>query len=186
MLSNLAVPFATFAVGALAAYWVGRGRRAPRAEDAGSADSLPLAEPSGRVAVPVCTHTPTELMHAVARLYRSCPLTLVHVVEVPGDLPLEAGLPPMEEEELRAMIEELRDTAETDLGATVSVEVLHGRDPARTLLDWIHRTKPQVVVLSLHSQRPDLSPTALSVLRDAQAQVWVWRGTDLQAGESRE
>lgn len=179
---------AVFLAGALlaSAGWWAVGARS----DAPSAGPVPAASQpapgdagSGLVAVPVCSHTAPALIHAVTRLYRSQPLTLVHVVEVPSDLPLEAGLPPAEEEELRHMIEELRDAAETDLDAPVAVEILHGRDAARTLLDWIHAHHPGVVVLSLHSQRPDLSPTALSVLRDAHTQVWVWRG---RSGEQLE
>lgn len=152
----------------------------PRKESASDGNvglQIPV-EGRGPVAVPVCTHTPTELIHAVTRLYRAEALVLIHVVEVPDDLPLEAGLPPVEEEELRAMMEDLRDTAEADLESPVSLEILRGRDPARTLLEWIHHHEPSVVVLALHKERPNLSPTALSILRDARSQVWVWRGSD--------
>jgi hypothetical protein len=108
------------------------------------------------VVVPVCAHTPPALLQAVTRLYGERPLILVHVVVVPRDLPLEAGLTPVEEEEIRAMMEELREVAEEGAHAPVSVEILHGREAARTLLDWI----------------------ALSLLRHAPAQVWVWRGPE--------
>ncbi len=183
-LIDFVIAVLAFLLGVAFASWKRRGD--PHPGESPPTEEAPVPGRAGPVAVPVCTHTSTDLIHAVTRLYGSHQLTLIHVVEVPQDLPLEAGLPPAEQEELRAMIEELRDAAENDLGSPVRVEILHGRDPARALLDWIQRNGPEVVVLSLHAQRPDLSPTALSVLRDAQAQVWVWRGPDESVAASHE
>lgn len=132
----------------------------------------------GRVVVPVCAHTPPELMDAVTNLYGSHPLTLVHVVQdgFVGPDAASVGRAAILEEEFRAHLHALEDRAAHVRTAPIDLKTLHGRSPGPTLLRWVQRTQPFLVVLSLRDDSCALSATALYVLRHAHSPVWVWHG----------
>ena len=100
---------------------------------------------------------------------------VVHVIEVPMSLPLDA--PDLEgEEEGRAALEEAREIAE-DLGVEVTARVVRARSLAQAVLDEAEALKADLIVVGSaprwRHQKRFFSPTVNEVLRRSPVEVMV-------------
>ncbi len=74
-------------------------------------------------------------------------LALVHVVEVPLTLPLDAKLPPQREEEIRRTLKRAREVAEEYEDVAVSAEAIRARDVGAGIVEAARRSEAEAIVI---------------------------------------
>jgi nucleotide-binding universal stress UspA family protein len=123
------------------------------------------AETANVVLVPVTPNTPPELLHLAAVLANETMATvmLLHVVEVPFTLPLDAhGVGGNG----RTFLREFRKAVEAE-GASVECKVARSRRAGKTIVDWARALRPKAVVLGALAHRGSLGSTTTYVLENA-------------------
>jgi len=102
-------------------------------------------------------------------------LTLVHVLEVPMSLPLDATNIPGTDV-ANALLDEAEAKA-AKLGANVSTELLSARDAGHALLEAAKQHNPDLILMeSILRSRPDEKPlgnTTEYLLENAPGKVWI-------------
>jgi basic amino acid/polyamine antiporter, APA family len=74
-------------------------------------------------------------------------LALIHVVEVPLTLPLDAELPPQREEEVRRALQRAREVAEEYEDVAVSAEAIRARDVGAGIVEAARRSEAEAIVI---------------------------------------
>src|SRR5439155_13904466 len=141
--------------------------------------ALRSAEPYHQILVPVSARRSAEEAAAIAcRLAadRGATLTILTVIEVPAELPLEAQLP-AEEDVARHVLAETRAVAEL-YGVDASTRVIRARSAADAILMCAVADGTQLVVLGAPRRRvttraPIFGRTVAAVLAHAPCRVLV-------------
>jgi len=141
--------------------------------------ALRSAEPYRQILVPVSAHRSAEEATAIAcRLAadRGATLTILTVIEVPAELPLEAQLP-AEEDLARHVLAETRAVAEL-YGIGASTRVVRARSAADAIVTCAADNGTQLVVLGAPRRRattrtPIFGRTVATVLAHAPCRVVV-------------
>ncbi len=141
--------------------------------------ALRSAEPYRQILVPVSARRSADEATAIAcRLAadRGATLTILTVIEVPAELPLEAQLP-AEEDAARQMLAEARAVAEL-YGVDASARVVRARSAADAILTCAGANGTQLVVLGAPRRRtttraPIFGRTVAAVLAHAPCRVLV-------------
>ena len=74
-------------------------------------------------------------------------LALIHVIEVPLSLPLDAELPPEREQAARRALERAREVAEEYEGVAVATEVVRARDVGAGIVTAARLGEPEAIVI---------------------------------------
>jgi APA family basic amino acid/polyamine antiporter len=74
-------------------------------------------------------------------------LALIHIVEVPLTLPLDAELPPQREEETRRTLQRAREVAEEYEDVAVSAEAIRARDVGAGIVEAARRSEAEAIVI---------------------------------------
>lgn len=74
-------------------------------------------------------------------------LALIHVIEVPLSLPLDAELPPEREQAARRALERAREVAEEYQGVAVATEVVRARDVGAGIVTAARLGEPEAIVI---------------------------------------
>ena len=101
----------------------------------------------------VATESSEEMMATAGKLAADRGVTIhaITVVEVPVELPLDAGMP-REERGAGQLLAHARQIAE-EYGATVETTVVHGRQAGRAIVDEARRVKAEVIMMGVARKR---------------------------------
>ena len=123
------------------------------------------------------TDTSTVTLAAQTAKRNRGQLFVVHVVEVPLNLPLNAELA-----EARLRADTILDSAEataTEHGQDIQTEILQARDIATAVVEEACDVEADLIIIGLPYRRRlgqfDLSKTILRILEGAPCEVWVCR-----------
>jgi nucleotide-binding universal stress UspA family protein len=145
---------------------------------------------SPTVLVPVTRNTSDEVLRLASLIAAQdhTDVTLLHVVEMPYTLPIDAE--PLSEDQRAergvAFFQQQRKVFD-EAGIPVTCKVARGRRAGKAIVDWALATRPHAVVLGLiPKQRGVLGGTTSYVLENAGSlRVIVYKGSgDLQAARA--
>ena len=112
-------------------------------------------------------------------------ITVVHVIEVPRALPLDADTPSLSEES-RDMLDHAEEVAQ-QLGCSVQAEALQARAAGPALVDEARAARADLIIIGLPNRVRfgsfHLGATSNYVLNHAPCRVWLAREKQMAAAE---
>jgi nucleotide-binding universal stress UspA family protein len=103
---------------------------------------------SPTVLVPVTPGTPQEMLRLASLIAAedNVDVTLLHVVEMPYTLPIDAQVAAAERDPGPAFLREYRRFLE-ETGIVVHCKVARGRRAGKAIIDWAQATRPHAIVM---------------------------------------